>query len=208
MKHKVYIFDFDGTLVHSNTIKREAFYRLSPEIIQHRHAVDDVLSRMPEKSRFEIVKAIYALIEEETNKTFDEQVVNEAIHNYSSTVREGVLACPELEGASQLLSAIKKSGGLVYVSSNTPEDPLKELVSARGWLKYIDGCFGFPKQKIDTVKRILASNQLSASDVIIIGDGKSDEDSAIFNGCHFYKISHSRSLVEFKELVNRSNPHV
>lgn len=208
MKHKAFIFDFDGTLVHSNAIKREAFYRLSPEIIQHKEAVDEVLARIPEKSRFEIVKAIYELIEKEINKKFADKAITNAIDNYSSIVREGVLACPELEGATQLLSDIKKSGRLIFISSNTPEEPLQELVSARGWLAYVDGCYGFPKQKNETVKLVLNSKQLSPQEVIIIGDGISDEVSAASNGCHFYKILHSKSLVEFQELINRSDLYV
>jgi phosphoglycolate phosphatase len=208
MKLKAFIFDFDGTLVHSNAIKREAFYRLSPEIIQHKAAVDEVLARIPEKSRFEIVRTIYASIEKETDTKVADKAITDAIDNYSSIVREGVLACPELEGATQLLSEIKRSGRLVYISSNTPEEPLHELVSARGWLAYVDGCFGFPKQKVDTVKLILDSSQLSPNEVIIIGDGQSDEISATSTGCHFYKISHSKSLVEFQALINRSNLYV
>ena len=208
MKHKAYIFDFDGTLVHSNAIKREAFYNLSPEIIGNKAAVDKILSLIPEKSRFEIVKAIYALIEKETGKKFEDEEVKRAIDKYSSLVWEGVSTCPELEGATQLLSALKQSGSLIYISSNTPEDSLRDLIAGRDWLKYLDGCFGFPKLKAETVKFILNSKKLSPDEVIVVGDGESDEISASANDCHFYKILHPKGLVEFRGLINSTNLYV
>jgi len=66
MKHKIFVFDFDGTLVQSNEIKRSAFYDSSGDFRQHRDAVDNILTLIPEKSRFEIIARIYDLIAADT----------------------------------------------------------------------------------------------------------------------------------------------
>jgi len=208
MSHKAYIFDFDGTLVQSNAIKKEAFYHLSPEIADNRTAVDTVLSAIPEKSRYEIVQKIYEVIHSRTGVQYPQENVTTAIHRYSSTVRSGVLSCPEVEGATMLLEHLKKSGKLVYVSSNTPEESLGELIEGRGWASNIDGYFGFPKLKPETVRYIQAVKSLSASDIIVIGDGLSDEIAASETGCSFYKVTNDKSLLEFYASLNSSNQYV
>lgn len=208
MNHKAYIFDFDGTLVQSNAIKKEAFYHLSPEIADNRTAVDAVLSAIPEKSRYEIVQKIYEIIQSNTGVHYPEANIANAIQKYSSTVRSGVLSCPEVEGATILLQHLKKSGKLVYVSSNTPEVSLGELIEGRGWAPNIDGYFGFPKLKSETVRYIQTAKSLSASDIIVIGDGLSDEISANETGCSFYKVTNDKSLLEFYALLNSYNQYV
>ncbi|MEJ7645960.1 MAG: HAD hydrolase-like protein [Chryseolinea sp.] len=208
MKHKAYIFDFDGTLVHSNLIKRDAFYKLTPEILLHPEAVTEVLSKIPERSRFEIIAEIYKIINSKENESYAPDRIALAILNYSTAVRDGVLNCPELIGATPLLKALKKADCIVYISSNTPEESLGELIEGRQWSELINGFFGFPKLKNVTVKNILLTHALNANDVIIIGDGDSDEMSAGENGCDFYRINHELSLKEFYESLITSTHHV
>lgn len=208
MKHKAYIFDFDGTLVQSNLLKRQAFYQISDEVLKHKAIVDKVLSLIPERSRFEIIREIYGLIHFETGDIYDNHKVDNAIKAYSSIVRDGVMSCPEVEGASELLANLKRLDAHIYISSNTPEESLGELISVRNWTRHIDSYFGFPRLKTETVRFILESKQLNPAEVIVIGDGVSDEISASENGCSFYKISHKRSLFEFNSLVTSSNFYV
>lgn len=208
MRYKAYIFDFDGTLVHSNALKREAFFQLSDEIVRHRDVVENVLSLIPEKSRFEIIGKIYEAIEEKTGVRYSDGAINTAIEKYSSLVHAGVLACPEFEGATLLLEHLSKVKKRVYISSNTPEEPLGELIKGRGWKDLVDKYFGFPKQKSETVKLILETDGLDASDVIVIGDGKSDEVSADENDCSFYKIVDEMSLWEFYSRIRTADIYV
>lgn len=208
MKHKAFIFDFDGTLVHSNKIKRDAFYVLTPEIEQHKSVVDKVLSAISEKSRFEIIEKIYAGIEEVSGKNYPASRVEHAINNYSIAVRDGVLACPELDGASRLLTVLHEAGRIVYISSNTPEASLGELIKGRNWDTLIHGYYGFPKLKTDTVKAIMQDHQLQRFEIIVVGDGTSDEISAIENGCDFYKIRSDKSLFDFYNSFVNSDSYV
>ena len=201
MRPKAYIFDFDGTLVHSNKIKRDAFYDLSDQIIKNKQVVDEVLSSIPEVSRFEIIEKIHEIIANNSGLTFDREVIQKAIDKYSEVVREKVLACPEVNGASELLTTLNAEGNLIFISSNTPEEPLGELITARKWNKVIKGYYGFPKQKPETIQAILKDRQLKSSEVLVIGDGSSDETSALQTGCHFFKIKNENSLRELYLLL-------
>src|SRR5260221_3141819 len=203
MKHKVYIFDFDGTLVHSNQLKRDAFYEISEEVTANRRVVDEVLAAIPDRSRFEIIDRIYAGLEPTTGKGKSrEAIIEKAVTKYSKIVREGVLACPELEGATALLATIFTNGGIIFVSSNTPGEFLGELINARGWDRYIQDYFGFPRQKGDTVGHILMSLNLTPASVLVIGDGISDKMAAHQNGCDYYEITDSKSILNLGALIS------
>ncbi len=208
MRHRAYIFDFDGTLVKSNEIKREAFYSLSDEIIANRQAVDDVLASIPERSRYEIIEEIYKRISKLTGKKFNQLTVREAIDNYSKAVMDGVLSCSELEGAANLLVDLKSRSNFIFISSNTPEEPLGELIAARGWNELIQGYFGFPRVKGETIRVIMEKWQLLSSDIMVVGDGKSDEISAKENNCAFYRITNDKSLLELHALIEAPDMYV
>jgi phosphoglycolate phosphatase len=209
MRFKAFIFDFDGTLVESNKIKRDAFYSLSEKIKRNPEAVDHALSSIPESSRFEIIAKIHQLINEPSALDLNrEEEIKQAVETYSQIVRDGVLACPEISGATSLLSSLKARDRLIFISSNTPEEFLGELIASRKWSNLINGYYGYPKKKVETIFSILQGNQLKASETVVIGDGDSDEISARKAGCTFYKITSSKSLVDLNSLLFNSNSHV
>ena len=208
MRPEVYIFDFDGTLVHSDALKKEAYFGLSEDIAAHPEIVREVLHRFAERSRFETIREIYSLLGKHTGKEYDDQTIQEAVAAYSSSVLKSVLACPELEGASSLLAYLKKINKKSYISSNTPEETLATLIQARQWNQYIESCFGFPSRKSDTIRYIYNLCNVTPEKVIVIGNGVSDEEAAKENGCHFFKITHDKSLREFHASLDRSTRYV
>jgi phosphoglycolate phosphatase-like HAD superfamily hydrolase len=166
------------------------------------------LSEIPEKSRFEIVERIYTNIEHVSGEKYPRERAQLAIANYSAAVRKGVLECPELEGATRLLRHLRSSDKVVYISSNTPEEPLTDLIIERQWISLVNACFGFPRMKSETVRHILLTHTLQPSELIVIGDGKSDEVSALENGCDFFRITSDRSLVDFYNSLTLPASHV
>lgn len=208
MRYKVFIFDFDGTLVDSNRIKQEAFYSVSAEAFDNQEIVDLVLTSMPEHSRFEIIEKVYSLISAKTGRNFSSQQVQEAINMYSATVRERILSCPEINGASSILPYIKEQGGEIFISSNTPEEFLGELIQARAWGRLVAGHFGFPRKKTETISVIRKRMNVLPSDVLIVGDGISDKISAEENGCSFFGVTHDRSLLEVMEQISKYHSDV
>ena len=203
MKFKVFIFDFDGTLVDSNGIKREAFYSVSREASDNPEIVDLVLTLMPEASRFQIIEKMYALITAKTGQKFSADQIKGAVNAYSATVRERILSCPEIDGACAVLSYIKERGGEIFVSSNTPEQFLGELIISRPWGKLVTAHFGFPRKKTETVSFIKKEMDVLPSEVLIVGDGASDKISAEQNGCCFFGVTHEKSLLEMLEQISK-----
>jgi beta-phosphoglucomutase-like phosphatase (HAD superfamily) len=55
---RLFVFDFDGTLVQSNAIKRNAFYDIAKQYIGSSALLDDLLKAKPPLDRYGICRAL------------------------------------------------------------------------------------------------------------------------------------------------------
>lgn len=175
------VFDFDGTLVDSNRIKRDAFFEIAGRChggfdamkLVHAHARGD---------RFEIWKS-WAV-----EMGADQSIVDEMVAAYSSAVDKAVATAPEMPGAVDALSKLKAKGLSLVVSSATPQINLVSIINARGWLGYFDAIHGAPETKVDILTRHVVPKAGEASRVAVVGDGGDDRESARIVGCRFYPV--------------------
>lgn len=189
--YQAYVFDFDGTLADSNEIKYQAYYDIFPNEREIRIAISKVLKYEGERSRYYIIDQILRQI----NQAYDEKVRESLVEKYGDIVLEKVKTCPEIESAHVILSELSKSVPL-FISSNTPEIYLKEIIEFRGWADYITRVFGYPREKSATLRSIIDEYKLNPSLVLVVGDGKSDQLSAQSNGCDFFLIDTKSMLKE------------
>ena len=195
MTIKVIVFDFDGTLVDSNRLKRDAFFRLFPDDERHANLVREVLAQIGEASRYDIIEEILARLDERPGVRQSD--IDALADRYNDIVLDGAKNCAEIPGAEKTLQSL---GGeyRLYVSSTTPEAPLKEIIRFRGWTAHFDGIYGYPRKKPETLRWILDNNGVDAKAVLVVGDGKSDHDSARENGCHFLHVDTAFDYSNFK----------
>ena len=199
MALKVIIFDFDGTLVDSNDIKYQAFFELFPRDDVHKAVITEVLKEYREQSRYVILEKILRGLQ--TNKKqlpSLEQEVEKYAGRYNSAVVNLVKRCNEKPGTAEMLNFLHQRYKL-YLSSTTPEVSLKEIVEFRGWGVFFVDIFGYPRNKIATVERIMGLESAAPSEILIVGDGESDKASAAFWGCQFYNITSDRSLIHLMQ---------
>ncbi len=185
MAIKVIVFDFDGTLIESNTLKYEAFFQLFPQDASHEKVIRDILARHPEESRYVILEKILRKIDPCGDRP-EEQVEILAAH-YNDIVLEGAKSCPECPGAERLLQRLSSLYPL-YLSSTTPEDALCKILSFRRWTGYFKGIFGYPRKKLETLREIVKQERVKPSQVLVVGDGESDRVSAEKVGCSFFDV--------------------
>ncbi|MBK26608.1 MAG: hypothetical protein CME70_21590 [Halobacteriovorax sp.] len=195
---KVFVFDFDGTLVDSNKIKKDAFFQLTDNE-QFNLILEKTHSKMPEVSRFILLRNVL----EQMKHDDIQSEVDRLCSLYGSLVEEKTIACTEMPGAIELLKHLGQKKVNIYLSSNTPEISLKKIIYKRGWDQYFKCLYGSPRNKSETIKLISKNENLSdSSRIVVLGDGESDKLSAESICCDFVDVN-SVSLVDvLKELRN------
>jgi phosphoglycolate phosphatase len=198
MAFKVIVFDFDGTLIASNQLKHAAFFKLFPDDAHHARTVGEILARIGEASRYEILKEILTRLD--GRQAVLQRDVNELADRYNALVLDGAKQCPEMPGAAQTLKSLAPAYRL-YVSSTTPENSLKEIIRFRGWTAYFAGIFGYPHKKNATLRRILERENVDRTAVLVVGDGETDREAARENGCHFLQVDARFDFHHFQDAI-------
>jgi len=181
------VFDFDGTLIDSNQLKYDAYFELFPTDDCHTRIIRAVISDIFEQSRYVILEEILRRLGVRKKDSLKEKV-RELAERYNEIVMAGTKSCPEKSGAEEALKKFAPAYRL-YVSSTTPDANLKEIIRFRKWEGYFCDVFGYPHEKSETLRRIIALEKLKSDQVLVIGDGESDRKSAMENGCPFLSVT-------------------
>jgi phosphoglycolate phosphatase-like HAD superfamily hydrolase len=195
----VVVFDFDGTLVDSNALKREAYYEIFPAGERYRGIIGKVLETCFEESRFVIIREILAAAGVPEGE--DVEASSRALADrYGERVTLAAKFCPARRGAGEILRRLSQSHHL-YLSSTTPEASLKEIVAHRGWTRFFKGISGYPKRKEDFLREVLQAEGVAPRNVLVVGDGQSDRVSAEKTGAHFLALGPGVELAAVIDLV-------
>ncbi len=173
------IFDFDGTLVDSNEIKRRMFYEVIQGIDAGEATMEDLLAAPDCGDRYVTFRRFAKRLGLATQE--GEYLARE----YGRRCEELIACCPETPGAEVALVALQALGKRIYINSSTPEIDLKAVLRRRGWNHLLDGVFGAPRSKIENLSTILDSADHCAAETLVMGDGEDDLAAARAAGCRF-----------------------
>ena len=173
------IFDFDGTLVDSNEIKRRTFYEVIQGIDDGKATMEDLLAAPDRGDRYVTFRRFAKRLGLGTQE--GEQLARE----YGRRCEECIACCPEIPGAEAALIALQVLRMSIYINSATHEVDLGAVLRRRGWSHLVDGVFGAPRSKIDNLFTIMEAAECSAAETVVIGDGKDDLAAARAAGCRF-----------------------
>jgi len=169
------VFDFDGTLVLSNAIKRAGFFAVTADFPDSAAAMARLLADPP-GDRFAIFGAFAAQYGADAE---------ELCGDYGAWCETKILACPERGGATAILEELRRRNLRIYVNSATPEEPLKALVARRYAPSTFDGVLGGHRAKLANLVAIAAAEGLRPDNILMIGDGIDDKAAATAFGCGF-----------------------
>lgn len=179
------VFDFDGTLVDTNAIKRAGFFKVIGADSCSQDTMRQVIDRIAGDRR-EVFTAFTVAM------GIGGGLVDDLVGRYSMLVDAEVAAAPEFDGATVLLNALRQQSHLVFLSSATPQENLSSIIHARGWRHLFDGIFGRPNSKIETLKALCGRYLLAPADIAVVGDGEDDRESARTVGCTFFAVNEAR----------------
>lgn len=173
------VWDFDGTLVLSNGIKRDGFLVLADEVPGGRAAMEDILAAPP-GDRTAILAAFA------TRFGGDPAGL---VRRYSAWCEGQILVCPERPGAGLVLARARAAGLRQHINSATPTQPLRTVVRRRYGDGVFDGIRGGHGAKVANLLAIMAEEGLDPAQVAMIGDGEDDRAAAREVGCRFFGVA-------------------
>jgi phosphoglycolate phosphatase len=184
------VFDFDGTLVDSNAIKREAFFRA---VAGHPGGASR-MSHVLDRTRGDRREVFHAYEADRIGGTAapDPGAVDSLVAAFSLDVDAAVAAAAEMPGASALLVRLRGAGLYTVLSSATPRVNLRDILARRGWLGWFDHIEGHPTSKVQTLLNVMQEYRHGAAALAVVGDGTDDRASAAAVGCRFYPVGDAR----------------
>jgi phosphoglycolate phosphatase-like HAD superfamily hydrolase len=180
------VFDFDGVLVDSNAVKRRAYGEIFADRAASTAVVESVLESNTEDDRFGVIRAILQGLagkKGEGSSQLD-QLVSQYAERYNAICEEHAATCAEVRGASSALTRLSRQHPL-YIISATPEEPLRRIVTRRGWSRYFRDVLGRPRNKRENLAQVMRQETLEGSQIVFVGDGRRDLDTAREAGCRF-----------------------
>jgi phosphoglycolate phosphatase-like HAD superfamily hydrolase len=169
------VFDFDGTLILSNKIKREGFFAAVSKINDGATYMK-VLLNNPEGDRYTIFNRFTDVFGGSAD---------DLVKRYTDWCEERIMICHEREGASAVIQTLRQSRVSIHLNSATPIDSLRRIVLRRYGTGYFSGVYGGHGNKRENLEEILSKEQLPASLLAMVGDGIDDREAAVAVGCQF-----------------------
>ena len=171
------IFDFDGTLVLSNDLKREAMITAAESIGINKAAAESLLDSF--------IGDRYGWAEYLCGLSSKSMSPNRMKLMVSKIINHAVFRAPLRPGALEYLHFLRDNRIAAFVSSATPSIDLEPVVKSFFSEDFFNGVFG-GGNKTEVLHRIHAEFGISKSNSLVIGDGVDDFESAHSFGCRFY----------------------
>ena len=179
---KAIFLDFDGVICESCQIKNDAYYN------SYKEFGDDVASKVLEYhlqhggvSRVKIFPIAHRMF---LNREIGEGEHKMMCERFTAWVEQQVVKAPLVEGVEDLLKEWQGKA-IIFVSSGTPQDEMRRIVTAKGLDKYFTEVLGSPELKADHVRSMLQKYSIAKDDALFVGDAITDRDAAMDAGVRF-----------------------
>ncbi|MFN3152556.1 HAD family hydrolase [Bremerella sp.] len=189
------VFDFDGVLVASNAIKRDAYFRIFRDTKVSSDQINACIRKHHDGNRYDVIGAVVELFTSQSPSSLQFDLPTQ-IEQYAAMYNEhcetGVIECDEVAGTTELLDQL--AGKLpLYINSATLEVPLQRIVRQRGWHHRFQGIFGSPTSKVANLEKARHAVGCLPQEIAFVGDGQRDWNAAKEFGCLFIGVRNSHT---------------
>lgn len=180
------VFDFDGVVLDSATLKRQAF----ADLYRHRRdeeyrAIVAYLSRkggQPREVKFRHIEAHIL------GQDADEARIKFLCQQFKQSVEQRLLQAPFIPGALSFLSSWHDKRS-IYLLSATPQRELTSIVKQRQLAQFFIETVGAPPDKATGLGQLLVRQGHAAKHTVMIGDSYNDYRAAHSNGSRFIGVA-------------------
>ena len=176
---RAFIFDFDGTLVQSNEVKRSAFFAVTAGIAGTTSVLERILAEPHSGDRYNILQKLVCELGD------DQLDAAQLVAAYGAFCERQILDMLKNPLVMPLLERLAAKGYALFIASATPEVELKLLVAKSPFTRLFDAVCGRPRSKATILRDICQGHGWSSNEVIMVGDGVLDSQAAMEFGCRF-----------------------
>lgn len=179
------VFDFDGTLVDSDPIKRSAFYHVTAAVPGASDALDALFARPDPGDRYGIFVTLAAGLGLNCAEDWTEA--------YGRHCERHILGLLAGSDVGHVLEGLKADGYGLFVASATPQSDLVSMVEKSPLAGFFRGVYGRPDAKPEILRNILCGNDWGPREIVMIGNDEPDRRAAEEIGCPFIGIGRDGS---------------
>ena len=166
------IFDCDGVILDSNSIKSEAFRHSLTGYPSD--AVDELMEFHHQNggiSRY--VKFEYFFGKILGSIAFEQELEN-VLNHFQTYVFDRLIECPLVPGIEEILIYLSNQQKRCFVISGADEVELHQILSAHGLNDYFETVFGSPATKTEIMRVLFKSTGMSPHKGLFFGDSEED----------------------------------
>ena len=175
------VFDCDGVVLNSNTIKTEAFRRVSlpfgepaSSVLVNFHMQNGGVSRYAKFEHF--VDSVLPTHAPDVIVGDRSELLQNLLAEFATEVKAGLLQCEVAPGLTELRQAMPETRWLIVSGGDQAE--LCEVFEQRGLAHYFDGgIYGSPKDKHSIVADLLKTEHIQRQ-ALLLGDSRLDHEVA------------------------------
>lgn len=206
---RVVVFDFDGTLVDSNRIKREAFEICFREFPQHLDEIRAYCNGNHHTPRWGKFQHVYEQI---LRLPYTPIVEARLMARYAAATTSQVINAPEIPGATHFLRIVA-ADHITALLTTTPHKILMDILDKRGWQRYFQVIQGAPLNKVTCLTVMQRTYHLRGRELMFFGDTLEDAAAARTASCLFIAVAnaslalHSEAFIrDFTEIGTHVHP--
>jgi beta-phosphoglucomutase-like phosphatase (HAD superfamily) len=182
---RLFVFDFDGTLVDSNAIKFRGFDLTFEQYPEKLAEISAYCRQRNDVVRGEKFRHVYEQI---LGLDYTPERAAAAEGRYAAVTTQAVIDAREIAGAMAFLAVLEARAPIALLS-NTPQDVLLRILSARHWTRFFAHVQGAPVRKSAWLTRAARARRLSPDTVVFFGDAVEDLTAAAEAECSFIGVA-------------------
>ena len=190
------IFDFDGTIRQSVSIKHEAYFIAVRDIERGDEIFRDIIREFPTMTRY---SGCELFAERARALGIETPSGDELAECYSRACEDAIAASREVPGAGAFLDWLRLRRIDCFVVSGTPQVPLRETVRRIGLDDRFVDVLGDPTGKPQHYADILARTGHPPETLLATGDGDDDKAAASSVGARFVRVKGGAGAVQSGE---------
>jgi len=178
---KTLIFDFDGVILESATIREDALVHIFAGIsINEKDRILAIHRDNFGVQRKERIRIIYKTLESEDPTT---EIFDNLVAGFGDFCVNALQNCSVVPGIVNFLEVFKHLP--LYIVSTAPGTEISGVIEQRGLAHFFKGIYGAPQKKAELICGILKEETLNPQQALFIGDRMSDFYSAKAVGVEF-----------------------